>query len=146
MSQQSGRAPDMPWMMAHLTVKDAGAASDFYQRAFGLEKRSELPGPDGKILHVELTWHDGLIMLGPECPTEPNRKAPASSGVPSPAGVYLYCPDVDALCDRARKAGAKVVQSPTDMFWGDRMCRLEDPDGHVWGFATHTGKQTPPPW
>jgi PhnB protein len=30
---------------------------------------------------------------------------------------------------------------PADMFWGDRMCSLTDPDGHTWNFATHTGKE-----
>jgi uncharacterized glyoxalase superfamily protein PhnB len=146
MSQHSFRAPDMPWISAHLTVRDVGTAADFYNRAFGLEKRNEMPGPDGKLLHAELTWHDGLIMLGPECATEPHRRAPASTGVPSAVGLYLYCPDVDALCARAEKGGAKVLQAPTDMFWGDRVCRLEDPDGHIWSFATHTGKQSAPPW
>ncbi len=146
MSKPRFCAPDMPCVMTHVTVTDVATAIDFYQRAFGFEKKAVMPGPDGKLMHAELTCQDGLIMLGPECANDPNRKAPRSTGVPSPVGHYIYCPDVDALCTRAQKAGAKVVQSPTDMFWGDRMCRLEDPDGHSWSFATHTGKQTAPPW
>jgi uncharacterized glyoxalase superfamily protein PhnB len=57
--------------------------------------------------------------------------------------MYVYCEDVDALCDRAWKAGAKVEVAPQDMFWGDRMCKLVDPDGHVWNFATHVGHVQP---
>ena len=33
--------------------------------------------------------------------------------------------------------GAKAVFPPQNMFWGDRICKLTDPDGHVWNFATN---------
>jgi uncharacterized glyoxalase superfamily protein PhnB len=83
-----------------------------------------------------------VIMFGPECSASPS-KAPATTGVPSPVSLYVYCNDVDALFARATAAGAKAEQPPQDMFWGDRFCRLQDPDGHSWYFATH--KEDPSP-
>jgi uncharacterized glyoxalase superfamily protein PhnB len=139
MSNRSARPPQTPWLSPYLTVKDAEAALDFYQRAFGFEKQNAVPGPDGRIAHVEMRWQDALIMFGPEGAYGGTCKAPATARVQPPVSLYVYCPDVDALCARAQAAGATVVVPPGDMFWGDRMCKIEDPDGHVWNFATFKG-------
>jgi uncharacterized glyoxalase superfamily protein PhnB len=142
MSKRPPRPAGFPWLSPYLTVTDADAAIAFYQRAFGFEKRMSIPGPDGKTGHVEMTWKDSVIMFGPECPHSPS-KAPASLGVPSPVGLYLYCEDVDALYKRATAAGAKGVKPPEDMFYGDRVCQLTDPDGHTWWFATNVADFDP---
>jgi uncharacterized glyoxalase superfamily protein PhnB len=57
--------------------------------------------------------------------------------------LYVYCDDVDKFFARATAAGAKVVAPPTDMFWGDRMCRISDPDGYEWSFATNVADFDP---
>jgi PhnB protein len=144
MSKRPACPQGTPWLSPYLTVKDSDTAIDFYQRAFGFEKRFSMPGPDGKTAHVEMRWRDAMIMFGPEqtrgeCPS----KAPATTGVASPVGMYVYCDDVDTLFARAVAAGAKVVSSPQDMFYGDRQCTLEDPDGHRWYFATNVADFDP---
>jgi len=52
-------------------------------------------------------------------------------------GLFLYLPDVDAAFRRAVEAGCKVLMPVTDMFWGDRFGKLEDPFGNQWSLATH---------
>ncbi len=142
MSQRPARAAGMSWLSPYLIVKDADAAIDFYQRAFGFEKRMAMPGPDGRARHVEMTYHDMVIMFGPECETTKARP-PAASGVPSPVGLYLYCDDVDALYQRATAAGAKAGSPPANQFYGDRVCELKDPDGLTWWFATNVADFDP---
>jgi uncharacterized glyoxalase superfamily protein PhnB len=44
---------------------------------------------------------------------------------------------LDAHCDRARAAGARVVQEPAEQFYGDRTYRAVDIEGHMWSFAQH---------
>lgn len=144
MSQRPARPANFPWLTPYLVVKDADAALAFYQRAFGFEKRMTIPGPDGKIKHGEASYRDAVIMFSPESNTpECNAKAPATSGVAPAVGLYLYCDDVDALYTRAVAAGAKSVSPPENMFWGDRMCNLLDPDGHSWSFATNVADFDP---
>jgi uncharacterized glyoxalase superfamily protein PhnB len=140
MSKRPVRPPGTPWLSPYLTVKDSDAALDFYHRAFGFEKRCAFPGPDGRTGHVEMVWQD-VLMFGPEGTCE--SKAPTTTGVESPVQLYAYCDDVDGFYARATAAGARSVLPPQDMFWGDRMCKVLDPDGHVWNFATNVSDFDP---
>lgn len=137
MAKRPPRPAGTPWVSPYLTVKDTDAAIDFYQRAFGFEKRMAIPGPGGKTGHAEMAWKDGVIMLGPEGTQGGPCRSPATLGVPSPVTLYVYCEDADALFARATGAGAKVGFAPQDMFWGDRVCSVIDPDGYSWCFATN---------
>jgi uncharacterized glyoxalase superfamily protein PhnB len=128
-------------MVPYLVVKDADKALDFYQRAFGFEKKSSVAGEDGRTVHAEMTYKDVWIMFAPEgAYGDTTSRAPVTLGIHSPMTLYVYCEDVDALCARAEKAGAKVFKPPEDMFWGDRTCALIDPDGHLWSFGTWLGQ------
>lgn len=136
----------MPWLSPYLAVRDADQSLAFYQKAFGFEKKGAIPGPNGKTGHAEMTWRGSVIMFGPEGAypsTEGKVLCPKSSGTPSPVHMYVYCDDVDAMFVRATAAGAVVNIPPTDMFWGDRLCKVTDPDGHVWNFATNVADFDP---
>jgi uncharacterized glyoxalase superfamily protein PhnB len=132
-------------LIPYLTVQDAGKALDFYQKAFGFRKLNAMTDKEGRVVHAEVEWQDAWIMLGTEGAYGGPCRAPVTSGVRSPVNLYLYCEDVDSLFARATAGGAKAEASPSDMFWGDRMCKVVDPDGHIWCFATHTGKCSPSP-
>jgi PhnB protein len=118
-----------------LTCKDAVKAIEFYKQAFGATERGVMKGPDGKVMHAELTIGDSIIMLADEFP-QFGSLSPQSIGG-SGMGLHIYIEDVDTAFDRAVKAGAKVEMPVTDMFWGDRYGKLADPFGHKWSIATH---------
>jgi PhnB protein len=115
-----------------LVLKDAHRAIEFYKRAFGAEERFRMPTPDGKVAHAELQIGDSVVMLS-EAIQEPVTSA----------SMYLYVPNVDAVCQRAVAAGAEAAMPPTDMFWGDRFGRVVDPFGVRWGIATHKEDLSP---
>ncbi len=115
-----------------LVLKDAHRAIEFYKRAFGAEERFRMPTPDGKVAHAELQIGDSVVMLS-EAIQEPVTSA----------SMYLYVPNVDAVCQRAVAAGAEAAMPPTDMFWGDRFGRVVDPFGVRWGIATHKEDVSP---
>jgi len=122
-----------------LTVNDVKAASAFYQKAFGFEKRGLMNGPDGKVMHGELRLRDTTLMLGPEL--HGARSAKTLGG--SPATLYLLVENADKVVAKAVKAGGKAVGPVADMFWGDRCGMVSDPDGNVWMVATHVSEPTP---
>lgn len=122
----------------HLICRDAAQAIEFYKRAFGAVEHGRLPGPDGKVMHAMLHIGDSALMLADEFPqSTPACPKSAQSLQGSPVILHLYVENADAVADQAVKAGAKLLMPVTDMFWGDRYGRLEDPFGHQWSVATH---------
>lgn len=125
-----------------LAVSPAGDAIAFYTEVFGarLEYSTEMPGPDGtpQIAHAVLNFGNGRLELG-----EPNPAFhladPRGRDSDSDAVVYsmgLYCPDVDAVVQRAAERGATVREPATNFVSGDRFASIRDPFGVRWSVLT----------
>ncbi len=140
MSKADCKPAGAPWIIPYLCVRSSEEAIDFYQRAFGFNLRNSMPNKEGKVIHAEMGWEEGVIMFSPEGSYGSTMRTPEHSGVSSPIVLYVYCEDVDALCRRAKEAGAKILNEPGDMFWGDRICQIQDPDNYQWTFATRVGE------
>ena len=119
----------------YLVVNEAARAIDFYKRAFGAPEKMRMDGPGGKIGHAELKIGDSIVMLSDEMPGTGTRSPRSVGG--TTAGVFLYVENVDSVFKQAVSAGAKADAQPSDMFWGDRFGKLNDPFGHQWSLATH---------
>jgi PhnB protein len=117
-----------------LTINGAVRAIEFYKRAFGATEVMRFAHGD-KIAHAEIQIGDSKIMLSDEFPEMGMRSPQALGG--SPAAIYLYVDNVDAVADRAVTQGAKTVRPVEDKFYGDRSGTVQDPFGHVWHLATH---------
>jgi uncharacterized glyoxalase superfamily protein PhnB len=121
----------------HLRVDGAAEALELYARALGAE---EMPGraldPSGtKVWHAMVKIGDSMVFVSDAAP---EMGAPAK-----PASLWVYAEDVDGAFARASAAGLKAVMPPMDMFWGDRMAKLEDRWGNEWNLATHVKDMTP---
>lgn len=114
----------------YLRVRKAADAIAFYKKAFGAKKRMLLTMPDGRIGHAELDFSGSIVMLSEEFP-EMGAVGPATLKGTS-VGLAIYAPDVDRLTERAKAAGAKVINPPKDQFYGDRTACVQDPFGHLW--------------
>jgi len=125
---------------AALTVADIPAAVSFYQKALGFTKRGIMNGPDGKPMHAELTLRGTVLMLGPESAAMGKRTAKNIGACP--AALYLYVENVDKVIDKATKLGATSRGPVMDMFWGDRVGTIVDPDGYTWMIGTHKAEPT----
>jgi PhnB protein len=64
---------------------------------------------------AELRLGDSLVMV-------------SDAGVrePAPACLYVYVPDADAAWQRALDAGAKSIEAPSNMPYGDRRGMVKD--------------------
>ena len=126
-----------------LTIDNATQALDWYKRALGAEEVMRAPGPDGKIMHAEIRIGNSLIMLNDEMGGAKSAKALGGS----PASLWLYVENCDALFNRAVAAGARVSPGPMgqlqDQFWGDRSGTFTDPHGYQWTIATRKEDLTP---
>jgi uncharacterized glyoxalase superfamily protein PhnB len=116
----------------YLLYEDAGAAIEWLEHAFGFREKDRIAGPEGEVAHAELDVGDGSrVFLG-----GPGGDYRSPKAVGRTALVYVYVGDVDAHCARAREAGAEITEEPNDQRYGDRRYAAEDPEGHVWYFAT----------
>ena len=131
-------------VIPYLTVRDATASLAFYEQAFGFKRGETLCLPDGGLIQVVM-HHAGAVAVkfSPEGAWSGSMKAPATNGAENPIVLYVPCRKVDDLTERARTAGANIASEPEDMFWGERVARIVDPDGYVWCFAAKRGKFDP---
>ena len=125
----------------YLTIRDAGAAIEFYKKIFGATEKMRMAEPDGKVGHAEIEIGNARIMISDEYP-ELDVLGPQSRGGTT-AGLHLLVDDVDAVFDEAVAAGAKVLKPVSDQFYGERSGKLEDPFGHVWSIGTHVEDVSP---
>lgn len=126
----------------HLIIKGAGRAMDFYKKAFGAEEVMCMRGPDGQsVCHAEIKIGNSHVFLADEYPDMGCIGPQTLKG--SPVTIHLYVNDADKVFNQAVAAGAKVTMPVTDMFWGDRYGKLEDPFGHHWSVATHIEDVSP---
>jgi PhnB protein len=117
-----------------LVCADAAAEIAFCAAAFGAVELSRRADADGSVTHATLGVGELLIMVHGETAHLASR-APALDGS-SPVVIYLYLEDVDGAIERAVAAEARVLTPIADQFWGDRMGRIVDPQGHVWNVAS----------
>jgi PhnB protein len=130
-----------PRVIPYLSVEGASAAIDFYTKVFDAKERVRMPAPEGKVGHAELEIGDSVIMLADVFPGMSNPSPKTLGG--TPVSLMVYVENVDAVFDRAIKAGAKAAGPVENQFYGDRSGQFEDPFGHKWFVATHV-EDVPP--
>lgn len=108
-----------------IRFRDERAAIDWLGRAFGFERHAVYEGDDGTIVHAELRFGSGIIMLG----SAPEDERGFS--------IYVYVEDLDTHYARARAAGAEIVRPLADTSYGSREYGARDFEGHVWFFGTY---------
>jgi PhnB protein len=116
----------------YLLYEDVGDALKFLSKAFGFKKEGPaVKGPNGKINHAAMKLGKDLIMMG--CPG-PQYKNPKNLGQKTQY-IYIDIDDVDKHFARAKKAGAAIIEEPTNTPYGARRYGAQDPEGHGWFFA-----------
>ena len=113
-----------------MRYRDAPAAIDFLERAFGFQRVVVHPNEDGTIAHAELSWGPSILMLGTDRDDEHGRRA-------GQGWIYVAVEDTDAHCKRAQEAGAEIVTEVHDTDYGSRDYAARDPEGNVWHFGTY---------
>ena len=122
-----------------LSYRDPKAALDWLTAAFDFELTMAIEGPDDDPTqcHYEMGYDGrGRIMVGSEW--NEWMRSPSSIGGSNTTSTHVaVAGDIDAHCERARAAGATILVEPEDQFYGDRVYRCTDLEGHHWTFAAH---------
>jgi uncharacterized glyoxalase superfamily protein PhnB len=102
-----------------IVVHDVAGLVEFLRQAF--EATGELHPDRPAVMQIG----DSLLMISGVGP----RAA-------MPAFLYLYVEDADATYRRALQAGARSLEEPGDMPYGDRRAMVQDRWGNIWQIAT----------
>ncbi|HEY6515637.1 MAG TPA: VOC family protein [Steroidobacteraceae bacterium] len=130
----SSAASSRPAFIPSLAYKNNRAALAWLEKAFGFEPSEILSDGAGNIVHAEMTYGDGVVMIGSEWADW--TRSPASLGGKNTQRVHVQIAHgIDEHCARARQAGAKIVMEPADQFYGARTYIATDLEGHYWTFA-----------
>ena len=106
-------------------VRDVGAAADFYERAFGLE-RGAIAGAD----YTELRAGSETV-LSLAAQRFIDEQLPGHGLPPQGFEVVLVADDVRAAFEQAVREGAEPVLEPVEKPWGQIVSYVRDPDGTI---------------
>ena len=118
---------------ARMRVKNAPAAIEFYEKAFGATEISRFEA-HGTVVVADLRIGNSTIIISESSP-EYGLPGPEAYGG-SPVSIHLRVDDVDAFVNHAVALGAKLTETVADQFYGDRRGSVADPFGYTWVVAT----------
>ena len=131
---------ESPAVTPAVFYRDPMAALRWLERAFGFQTSLLVTDDGGNVGHAEMSFRGAAIGIGgewasPELLGPAEMKSPLSLGGAGTQFVRVHLADgLDAHCEHARAAGARITQAPADQFYGARTYRALDPEGHVWNF------------
>jgi uncharacterized glyoxalase superfamily protein PhnB len=127
-------------MISCLSYSDPDAAIVWLEDAFGFMPYAIYRDDSGAVMHAELVFGNGMIMIGPSAKGAFSKRfmaMPRDCGNRCTQAVCVIVDDVDAHHAKAVAAGAEIVMAPEDQSYGARTYAARDPEGHVWSFGDY---------
>jgi uncharacterized glyoxalase superfamily protein PhnB len=128
-------------VLPHITYRDVAQASTWLTTAFGFTEHYRY-GPPGAPGGAQMYLCDAWVMLDA---ADPGQKTPAELGYGTQS-LTVFVPDIDAHFERAKSAGATIVEELHETVYGERQYGAADLDGHHWLFSAHARDVSPAEW
>jgi uncharacterized glyoxalase superfamily protein PhnB len=124
-----------------LRYRDAPAAITWLCNIFGFTQQLIVPGENNTILHAQLSFGNGMLMLGSagRVDNEYGKQIvqPDELGGVQTQSIYVVVPDADAVYARVRAAGMQIIMDIKDEEHGGRGFTCRDLEQHIWSFGTY---------
>jgi uncharacterized glyoxalase superfamily protein PhnB len=127
--------------------RNAKAMIDWLCETFGFEKQLVIAGPNGVVMHSQLTFGNGMIMIGSVDSGTPGSvlvRHPDEVGRTETQMLSLLVTDCAELYAKARTAGATILSELEKKDFGGEDFRCSDPEGHLWSFSTYNPWEAQP--
>ena len=128
-------------VLPHITYRDVAEASAWLTATLGFTEHYRY-GPPEAPSGAQLYLGDAWVMLNT---AEPEEKTPAELGYGTQS-LTVFVADVDAHYNRAKAAGATIVEDVHETIYGERQYAIRDLEGHHWLFSTHARDLSPTDW
>lgn len=129
-------------LLPHLVYGNIADALSWLNKAFGFVEDFRYGEPGGPVQGAQMHLGNAWIMLGS---TRPGRASPAQVGLRTQS-LTVFVDDVDVHFERAKSAGAKIVEELHETPYGERQYGVEDLEGHHWLFSKHVRDVSPAEW
>jgi len=129
-------------LLPHITYENVADALVWLRQAFGFTEHYRYGESGGRIHGAQMHLGDAWIMLNS---AGPGRPSPAQVGHQTQS-LTVFVEDVDAHFERAKCAGAKIVEELHETAYGERQYGVEDIEGHHWLFSRHARDVSPDEW
>jgi len=104
------------------------------EAVFGLTRSMEVRCKSGNLVHAEMRFGACTIIIDAEWPDIVS--SPMSLGGATTQIVYVQIEEgLDRHFARARAHGAFILSELENQYYGDRLYRAKDPEGHIWTFS-----------
>jgi len=109
-----------PWIVSPSSAKLIA----FLEEAFAAKEipNSRITNEDGIIIHVVVQIGNALVMLFDS----------RAGWAPTPALLNLYVENIEQTHQKAIEMGATSVTDITELWFGEKVCRILDPFGNLW--------------
>ncbi|MBB3036617.1 VOC family protein [Hoyosella altamirensis] len=123
-----------PTVWPTLQARSAKELIDWLTTVVGFEATAVYTDGGDTVVHAQLDWPEGGgIMLGDNNPKGFSRE-------PGTGLCYVVTDHVDALFEKVKAAGAKIIHEPVDQDYGNREFLVADPEGNLWSFGAYRGE------
>jgi uncharacterized glyoxalase superfamily protein PhnB len=129
-------------VLPHIVYQSVEAALAWLTATFGFTEHYRYGEPGGPVLGAQMHLGGVWIMLHN---ARPGSATPAQLGAGTQS-LTVFVDDVDAHFERAKSAGAKIVEELHETCYGEWQYGAEDLDGHHWLFSRHARDVNPEEW
>jgi len=129
-------------VLPHVVYQSVEAALAWLATTFGFIEHYRYGEPGGPVSGAQVHLGGAWIMLHS---ARPGSASPAQLGA-STQSLTVFVDDVDARFERAKSAGARIVEELHETCYGERQYGVEDLGGHHWLFSQHARDVSPEEW
>ena len=138
----TNRSVPVNTVLAHVVYQNVGEAIAWLAKTFGFTEYYRYGESGGKVSGAQMYLGNAWIMLQQE---RERRASPARAGYGTQS-LTIFVEDVEAHFQRAKSAGAKIVEELHETGYGELQYGAEDLDGHHWLFSRHARDVSPEEW
>lgn len=129
-------------VLPHVIYTDVEEAIAWLAKTFGFTEHYRYGDPDGPASGAQMHLRNAWVMLRQ---ARPGESAPAQIGCETQS-LTVFVDDVDAHFERAKSAGARIVEDLHETEYGERQYGVVDFAGHHWLFSRHARDVNPDQW
>jgi uncharacterized glyoxalase superfamily protein PhnB len=135
----TGPADTTSTIIPALRYRDAHAAIDWLCQAFGFRKNAVYEDDSGGVVHAQLTFGNGMVMIGEVRDNDFGRHMlqPDETGGRETQCACVIVADCKAHYERAKAAGAVIIDEYAEKEYGGAGYACRDPQGHLWWFGSY---------